>query len=246
MKLTNHFGISTPLTSCHQHNEKGKSGEIVQRMLSENIDVALVTDAGTPAVSDPGTYLVKQAAQAGIPVYAVAGPTAMAAAVSVSGFDVTEFTFCGFLPRQKNELREKLLDIGRRCTCAVIHESPFRVKELVRMIADTLPGALISASCDLTKLHELTIRGNAEEVLGMLEENEKSDKGEYCLVVDMRAVSLPEEKSPAAQISLEAQLFEKLLSGLSMRDAMRELQSAGYKKNLLYTASLRVKEMLAS
>jgi len=244
MKLTSHFGISTPLTSCHQHNEKGKSCEIVRRMLDEDIDVALVTDAGTPAVSDPGTYLVKEAAQAGIPVYAVAGPSAMAAAVSVSGFDLTEFTFYGFLPRKPGELKEKLRQIGRESQGAVIHESPYRVKDLMKTVAEVLPQAKVSASCDLTKLHELTIRGTVQEVVRMLEENEKSDKGEYCIVLDLREVPKEEQTPDLPHISLEAQLVELMLEGYSLRDASKILQEKGEKKNAVYAASLHVKGIM--
>lgn len=242
-KLTTHFGIDTPLISCHQHNERGRSGEIVARMLAEEIDVALVTDAGTPAISDPGTELVRAVAEAGLPVLAVSGPSACVSAVSVSGFDFPAFTFYGFLPREKKELQEKLLEIGRKGEGAVFHESPHRVKALVAAIGETLPGARLSVSCDLTKLHELTIRGTAAEILSALEQNEKSEKGEYCLVCDLRDVSLPAEK-PAVQASLEAQLFEGLLDGLSMRDAMKELVEKGEKKNAVYAASLRIKEFL--
>lgn len=242
-KLTTHFGIDTPLISCHQHNERGRSGEIVARMLAEEIDVALVTDAGTPAISDPGTELVRAVAEAGLPVLAVSGPSACVSAVSVSGFDFSAFTFYGFLPREKKELQEKLLEIGRKGEGAVFHESPHRVKALVAAIGETLPGARLSVSCDLTKLHELTIRGTAAEILSALEQNEKSEKGEYCLVCDLRDVSLPAEE-PAVQASLEAQLFERLLDGLSMRDAMKELVEKGEKKNAVYAASLRIKEFL--
>lgn len=242
-KLTTHFGIDTPLISCHQHNERGRSGEIVARMLAEEIDVALVTDAGTPAISDPGTELVRAVAEAGLPVLAVSGPSACVSAVSVSGFDFRAFTFYGFLSREKKELQEKLLEIGRKGEGAVFHESPHRVKALVAAIGETLPGARLSVSCDLTKLHELTIRGTAAEILSALEQNEKSEKGEYCLVCDLRDVSLPAEK-PAVQASLEAQLFERLLGGLSMRDAMKELVEKGEKKNAVYAASLRIKEFL--
>ena len=242
-KLTNHFGIETPLISCHQHNEKGRAPEIVQRMLSEDMDVAVVTDAGTPAISDPGTELVRAAADAGIPVIAVAGPTAFAAAVSVSGFDFSSFTFYGFLPRGNTELKEKLLDIGRKSEGAIFHESPHRIKTLVAAIAETLPGAVLSVSCDLTKLHELTLRGTPEAVLAALEANEKSEKGEYCVVADLRAVSLPEEK-PAVNASLEARLFDLLLQGWSMRDAVARLTAQGEKKNAVYAASLKVKEYI--
>ena len=240
-KLTTHFGIDTPLVSCHQHNERGRAREIVEKMLAQELDVAVVTDAGTPAISDPGTELVRAAAEAGIPVVAVAGPTAMAAAVSVSGFDFSSFTFYGFLPRGDRELRDKLRDIGRKSEGAVFHESPHRVKALVAAIGEALPGAVLSVSCDLTKLHELTLRGTPETILAALEANEKSEKGEYCVVADLRGVTLPEEK-PAVQASLEARLFDLLLNGNSLRDAVSVLVEAGEKKNALYAASLKVKE----
>lgn len=242
-KLTTHFGVDTPLISCHEHNERGRAEELVARMLREDIDVAVVTDAGTPAISDPGTALVRAAAESGIPVLAVSGPSACVSAVSVSGFDFSAFTFYGFLPREKKELREKLLQIGRKGEGAVFHESPHRVKTLVAAIADTLPGARLSVSCDLTKLHELTLRGAPEEILARLEENEKSEKGEYCVVADLRQVKLPEE-APVAQTSLEARLFEGLLRGESLRAAMQALISTGEKKNAVYAASLRVKALL--
>ena len=242
-KLTTHFGIDTPLISCHQHNEKGRAPEIVSRMISEDMDVAVVTDAGTPAISDPGVELVRAAAESGIPVIAVAGPSAFAAAVSVSGFDFSSFTFYGFPPRNPRELREKLLDAGKKSEGAVFHESPHRVKALVQAIGETLPGAKLSVSCDLTKLHELTLRGDPEAVLAALESNEKSEKGEYCVVADLRGVKLPEEK-PAVQASLEARLFDLLLEGRTLRDAVADLTAQGEKKNAVYAASLRVKELL--
>ena len=242
-KLTTHFGIDTPLVSCHQHNERGRAAEIVERMLTEDMDVAVVTDAGMPAISDPGTELVRAAAEKGIEVLAVAGPTAFAAAVAVSGFDFSSFTFYGFLPRGNTELKEKLMDIGRKSEGAVFHESPHRVKALVAAIRDALPGAVLSVSCDLTKLHELTLRGTPEAVLAALKANEKSEKGEYCVVADLRAVSLPEEK-PAVNASLEARLFDLLLQGWSMRDAVARLTAQGEKKNAVYAASLKVKEYI--
>lgn len=242
-KLTTHFGIITPLVSCHQHNEKSRAAELVARMEAEEMDVAVVTDAGTPAISDPGTELVRLAAEKGIPVLAVAGPSAFAAAVSVSGFDFSSFTFYGFLPRNANELRERLLEIGRKSEGAVFHESPHRVKALVSAIAQTLPWARLSVSCDLTKLHELTLRGTPEEILAALEQNEKSEKGEYCLVADLRAGRVPEQ-APVVQASLEARLFDLMLTGMSLREGMAALMEQGEKKNAVYAASLRVKAML--
>ena len=242
-KLTQHFGIDTPMTSCHRHNEQGKADQIVRRMLDEQIDVALVTDAGTPAISDPGTYLVKAAAEAGIEVVAVAGPSAMACALSVSGIDVTEFTFLGFMPREKKPLREALLDAADRTQAGIVHESPYRVLDFMRVLADTLPQAYVSVSCDLTKLHELTLRGPVDRVLAQMESNEKTEKGEYCIVIDFRNVPKREAKANT-DICLEARLLDKVLSGLDLRDAGKQLISEGEKKNAVYAATLRLKDML--
>lgn len=243
MKLTQRFGIETPLTSCHRHNEQGKAESIVRRMLEEGIDVAVVTDAGTPAISDPGTILVRQAAEAGIEVVAVPGPSAMAAAMSVSGIDVTEFTFLGFLPREKKDLQAALRSAAQRTQAGIVHESPYRVLDFMRVLADTLPQAYVSVSCDLSKLHELTLRGPVAEVLACMEANEKTEKGEYCIVIDFRAVPR-EEPRAASPLCLEARLLDLLLQGADMRDASRRLVEEGEKKNAVYAAALRLKGML--
>lgn len=243
-KLLNVFGIDTPLTSCHQHNEDTKGAWLAERMLTEGIDVAVTTDAGTPCISDPGYGLVKACVERGIEVIPVPGCCAAVSALSVSGFDTREFAFYGFLPREKKELREKLLDMARSVPVAAVHESPYRVIELVETIADTLPETRISCSCDLTKLHEKTIRGTAGEVLALLRANPKAEKGEYCLILDFHEVKLAEEKAPSAEVSLEAQLVEQLLQGLDLRDAQCELVLQGAKKNAVKQAALRLKRLL--
>ena len=242
--LLNHFGIDTPCISNHQHNEERRAASLPQRMLEENLTVAVVTDAGTPAISDPGSVLVREAAELGVEVLAVPGPTAMASALSVSGFDTREFAFYGFLPRGGKELTQKLLAMKRSgVPIGVVHESPHRVIELVRAIAATLPGCRVSASCDLTKLHEKTIRGTADEVLAMLQENEKAEKGEYCLVLDMSDVSIEEER-PAVQASPEAQIFEALMQGCDWREAGERLSAQGMKRNDVYRARMAVQRFL--
>ena len=243
MKLTQRFGIETPLTSCHRHNEQGKAEGIVRRMLEEGIDVAVVTDAGTPAIADPGTILVRQVAEAGIEVVAVPGPSAMAAAMSVSGIDVTEFTFLGFLPREKKDLQAALRSAAQRTQAGIVHESPYRVLDFMRVLADTLPQAYVSVSCDLSKLHELTLRGPVAEVLARMEANDKTEKGEYCIVIDFRAVPREEPKAEST-LCLEARLLDLLLQGADMRDASRRLVEEGEKKNAVYAAALRLKGML--
>lgn len=240
-KLLSAFDIHTPLTSCHEHNETGKAQEIIARMLAEGIAVALTTDAGTPCISDPGSVLVDLAVRNGIEVVAIPGAIAIVAALSVSGFALDEFTFYGFLPRQKNALAAKLMEMASRSKIAVVYESPHRVMDLLGAIRELLPNTLCSVSCDLTKKFELTLHGTVSEVLRMLMDNPKAEKGEYCLVLKWR--DTPEEETKQ-EASLEAMLFDCVLQGLSVRDGMETLISRGYRKNAVYAASLRLKELL--
>ena len=243
MKLCQVFDIRTPLTSCHRHNEEDKGEAIAARMAEEGIDAAVVTDAGTPCVSDPGWGLIRAALDRGFPVIPVPGCCAAVAALSVCGFDTREWAFFGFLPREKKELIRRLREMARRTPVAVVHESPYRVTELMAVIAETLPETRVSASCDLTKLHELTLRGTAAEVLAALRANPKAEKGEYCLVLDFHLLPPAEEAAPAAPQSLEARLLEQLLAGLSLRDAQTALADAGEKKNAVKAAALRLRKL---
>ena len=244
-QLLTHFDIHTPCVSNHRHNEEGRAALLVQRMLEENLDVALVTDAGTPAISDPGSFLAAEAAAAGIEVLAVPGPTAMASALSVSGFDTREFAFYGFLPRKKSELEEKLKAIaGSGVPVAVVHESPHRVIDLLKTICGTLPGCRVSASCDLTKLHEKTVRGTAEQVLETLEADEKAEKGEYCLVLDLHDVRLPEARQAETALPLEARILCAMMEGADLREAAARLTEQGEKRNEVYRAKEAVRAFL--
>lgn len=242
-KLLAAFDIHTPLTSCHEHNERVKAEWIVQRMLTEGIDVALATDAGTPCISDPGSLLAAEAIRNGIPVLAVPGPSAMAAALSVSGLAVEEFTFYGFLPRQKAALREKLLEMAQRSKIAVVHESPHRVADLLEGILAVLPHTYVSASCDLSKKFELTVRGEVGEVLATLAANPKADRGEYCLALEWH--DTVEQPTVPCALSLEARLFDGLVRGQTLRDSIDALLAEGERKNAVKAAALHVKAMLA-
>ena len=244
-QLLTHFDIHTPCVSNHRHNEEGRAAPLVQKMLEENLDVALVTDAGTPAISDPGSFLAAEAAAAGIEVLAVPGPTAMASALSVSGFDTREFAFYGFLPRKKSELEEKLKAIaGSGVPVAVVHESPHRVIDLLKAVCGTVPGCRVSASCDLTKLHEKTVRGTAEQVLETLEADEKAEKGEYCLVLDLHDVRLPEARQAETALPLEARILCAMMEGADLREAAARLTEQGEKRNEVYRAKEAVRAFL--
>ena len=214
-----------------------------QRILEEDLSAALVTDAGTPCISDPGSEVVRECAESGIPVIPIPGCSAGIAAVSISGFDAREFAFYGFLPREKKDIRAKLEEIARGVKVAILHESPFRITELTEIIAETLPEARLTVCCDLTKLHEKTLRGTPEEVLKALQANEKTEKGEYCVVLDLHNVFLPEPATEAAEWPLEAKLIEEMKQGSTLREAQEKLISKGEKKNAVKQAALTLKKL---
>ena len=243
MKLCQVFSLKAPLVSCHRHSEDSKAPGLARKILDEDLSAALVTDAGTPCISDPGSEVVKACAEAGIPVIPVPGCCAGIAAVSVSGYDAREFAFYGFLPREKKEIRAKLEEIARGAKVAILHESPFRITELTEVIGETLPGAMLTVCCDLTKLHEKTLRGTPEEVLRELKANEKTEKGEYCVVLDLHGVSLPEPETGAAEWPMEAKLIEEMKQGRTLREAQEALAAKGEKKNAVKQAALTLKKL---
>ncbi len=243
MKLCQVFGLKAPLVSCHRHSEDSKAPGLARKILEGDLAAALVTDAGTPCISDPGCEVVRACAEAGIPVIPVPGCCAGIAAVSVSGYDAREFAFYGFLPREKKDIRAKLEEIARGVKVAILHESPFRIIELTEVIADTLPGVKMTVCCDLTKLHETTLRGTPEEVLQALKSNEKTEKGEYCVVLDLHGITLPEKETETAEWSLEAKLIEAMKQGMNLREAQETLTAAGEKKNAVKQAALTLKKL---
>ncbi|MBR4441959.1 MAG: 16S rRNA (cytidine(1402)-2'-O)-methyltransferase [Clostridia bacterium] len=242
MKLLGHLGLSKPAVSCHRHNEESRSGVIIERMLAENLTVALTCDAGTPAVSDPGQLLVDAAWRAGIEVRPVCGPSATVTALSAAGFDAREFAFYGFLPRESKPLREKLAAIRETgIPVAVVYESPHRVVKLTEAICQTLPGCNLAVCCDLSKLYEKIYRGPCEAVLEQLRANPNVEKGEYCLVIDLSPLPPPEKKSdtlPADVVMLRA-----ILDGADLAAAEETAREAGCPRNDIYRARLRIQAL---
>ena len=243
MKLLNHWDIKKSLISCHRHNEEDKAPHIVERMLAENLTVALTCDAGTPGISDPGHLLVRACWEAGIPVEPVCGPSAVVTALSASGFDAKEFAFYGFLPREKKFLREKLDSIRRAgVPVFVLYESPHRVVDLVEQLAEVWPQCMLCVCSDLTKRYEKMYRGTAPEVLAQLSANPNVDKGEYCMAVDISMLPPLEEKA-APQITAELFLLSRILEGDDFDEAVDAAKEAGYPRNELYKAKLKVGEL---
>ena len=244
MKLAQVFGFHARMVSCHRHNEENKALSIAEQIAAENLTASLVTDAGTPCISDPGNEVVRACNDKGIQVIPVPGCCAGIAALSVSGADAREFSFYGFLPREKKNLKEKLTAIRAGCPVAVIHESPFRITDLTECIAEILPQAKMTVCCDLTKLHEKTIHGSPAEVLAELRGNEKTEKGEYCVVLDLHAVPAPEKETPEAVLSVEAKLIETMKRGMTLREAQEALTAAGEKKNAVKQAAITLKKLM--
>ena len=243
MKLCQVFGLKTPLVSCHRHSEDSKAPGLARKILEEDLAAALVTDAGTPCISDPGNEVVRACADAGIPVIPIPGCSAGIAAVSISGYDAKEFAFYGFLPREKKDIRAKLETIAQGPKVAVLHESPFRITELTAIIAETLPGVKMTVCCDLTKLHEKTLRGTPAEVLKALKANEKTEKGEYCVVLDLHDTNPQKEEPAAAEWPTEARIVEEMKQGATLREAQERLIARGEKKNAVKQAALTLKKL---
>lgn len=244
MKLLNHLGIRKPLVSCHRHNERERAEEIVARMLSEDLTVCLTSDAGTPAVSDPGYALVAAARAAGIEISPVAGPSAMTAALSVSGFSPGPFAFLGFLPRERSALDAALNDFEKTgLPVFVAYESPHRVVKLVEAVAEKFPDARVLSACDLTKKFERIDCGPATDVLAALQNNPNVDKGEYVLAVEIPPRKIEEAPSKPADAALF--ILESMLSGASLA-AAADAALASFPRNEVYRAKLRVRDLLAA
>ena len=242
MKLLNQFDIKKPMTSCHRHNEDQKAPQIVERMLAEDMTVALTCDAGTPGISDPGHLLVRACWEAGIPVEPVCGPSAVVTALSASGFDAREFAFYGFLPREKKALSDKLDAIRRAgMPVFVLYESPHRIVELVDAIAGKWPECMLCVCSDLTKRYERIYRGAAGGVLEQLRANASVEKGEYCVAVDISM--LPPVEVPVQRPGVTAWMLERVLEGEELREAAAAALEAGYPRNEVYRAKLKIGEM---
>jgi 16S rRNA (cytidine1402-2'-O)-methyltransferase len=181
-KLLSHFDIHTPTVSYHDHSSNNKQAKLVSRLV-EGEDVALVSDAGTPAISDPGMRLVEAAYQAGVEVVSVPGPSAVVAALSIAGLPADEFTFFGFVPRKKG--RESFFNtVNESPRTVVFYESPHRFEKTINALAAILPENRTVVVCrELTKQFESVVRGSAQFAAGYFAEHDDEIRGEFCIIV---------------------------------------------------------------
>ncbi len=233
LKLLSHLGIKKPLVSYYRHNTDEAGGKLLER-LQAGENVALCTDAGTPAVSDPGEDLVVLCAQHEVPVVALPGPCALITALSVSGLPTARFTFEGFLPMNKKNRRSQLEELKAEGRTMIFYEAPHKLKNTLDDLLETFgPGRRVSLCRELTKLHEEVIRttlAGAAELYG-----EKEPRGEYVLVVE-GARPVKEEATLEDGLARVGELME---DGLSRKDAVKQAaKELGLSRNELYAAAV--------
>ena len=234
IKLLNHLEIKKPLVSYHEHNKQDSGRQILDRLLSGQ-SCALVTDAGTPAISDPGEDLVRLCAQNGVPVSAIPGPCAAITALAVSGLPTGRFTFEGFLSGNKKSRREHLNSLLSEPRTMIFYEAPHKVRATLQDLLDTFgPTRHITLCRELTKLHEEILRMTLQEAVSFYTENDP--RGEYVLVVE-GAVSTVSD-TPTLEDCLD-RIQQLRASGASLKDAAKQVsRESGIPRNTLYEAAL--------
>ena len=236
LKLLNHLGIKKSLVSYYEHNKAFKGDIIVERILAGET-CALVSDAGSPAISDPGEDLVKQCAQAGITVCAIPGPCAAITALSISGLATGRFCFEGFLSTSKKSRREHLESLVNEQRTMIFYEAPHKLPATLESMAEVFgPDRPISLCRELTKLHEEVVRTTLGGAIALYEE--QPPKGEFVLVV---AGAAPPEKIVATQEDAAERVAALMEEGMSRKDAIKQTaKELGLPKNVVYDAALNL------
>ncbi|MBI5025671.1 MAG: 16S rRNA (cytidine(1402)-2'-O)-methyltransferase [Nitrospirae bacterium] len=234
-KLLTHYGISKPLISYWSEKEKIRAEDVLER-LKAGQDVALISDAGTPGISDPGGVLIRKAIDEGINVVPIPGPSALIAAISISGLPTERFIFIGFLPAKEAQRKKVLQELAFEDKTITFYEAPHRVLETLTDMEYVLGNRRVVVIRELTKLHEEILRGNISDILDEMEE--RTIAGEYVIVVEGR---LLEEKLSDVDALLEISALMK--KGLGRKEAVKRVaESYGLSKKELYDRSLKESE----
>ena len=238
LKLLNHLGIKKSLVSYYEHNKAVSGGKILERILAGET-CALVSDAGSPAISDPGEQLVKQCAAAGVPVCAIPGPCAVITALSISGQSTGRFCFEGFLSTARKSRREHLESLAQEQRTMVFYEAPHKLLSTLEDMAAVFGADRPISLCrELTKLHEEVIRTTLGDAVAQF--RQAPPRGEFVLVI---AGAPPEDAPAATGQDAAARVAQLMEAGLPRKDAVRQAsQELGLSRNAVYDASLSGEE----
>lgn len=219
IKLLNHFEIQTPMTSYHEYNKVDKAKYLVN-LMQEGKNIAVITDAGTPGISDPGEEVVKQAIKENIEIIPIPGACALINALIASGLNTKEFAFYGFLPLDKKLRNEKMEDIQKQNKTIIFYEAPHRLEKTLAELLDRFGNIEIVIAKELTKIHESFIRGRIEDILPTL----KDVKGEYIILFEMHSKTEKQiEVETLNQMTLEEQYKYYENQGMNKKDIIKRI-----------------------
>lgn len=240
IKLLNHFNIKKTLISYHMHNEQGKSDEILNR-LREGENIALVSDAGMPGISDPGSVIVKKCIEEGLDFEVLPGATAFATALIYSGLDSSAFTFRGFIPRDTKSRKIVVEELKNQKETLIFYEAPHRLLSTLTFLLDSFGDRNIAACRELTKIHEEIVRGKISEVIEHFKIN--SPRGEFVLVLDGLSEEEIERESRASWegLSIEEHIIKYMEDGFSKKDSIKMVaKDRKLQKNEVYKFSTNI------
>lgn len=227
LKLLNHFEINKPMFSYHRHNEDVKTDLVINKLL-EGKNIAIVTDAGTPGISDPGEVAVKQAIEEGITVIPIPGACAMVNALVASGLDTNQFAFYGFLPLNNKNRKEQIDELIKEKKTAILYEAPHRIIDTLKEIDKNLSDRKVVVAHELTKIHESFYRGTPTEVI----EKIGNPKGEYVILIEGNKV---EEENELLNLSLEDHYKYYENQGFEKKEIIKKIaKDRGVNKNTIY------------
>lgn len=238
IKLMNHFEITTPMTSYHEFNKYDKAKVLVEKML-EGTDIALITDAGTPAISDPGEELVRQCLEAGIEVTSLPGPSAFVTALTLSGKKTRRFCFEAFLPYDKKEREEVLAELKKETRTILLYEAPHKLKKTLADLYEVLGDRPVSIVKELTKKHETNLRTTLGKAITYYEEEDP--RGEYVLVIEGadREILKEEAMRPFLKMTVPEHVQYYIDRGMDKKSAMKQVaKDRGVGKREIYQALL--------
>lgn len=241
LKLFNYFDIKNKLIAYHKFNEKEKSSSVLKQ-LQDGKNMALITDAGTPLICDPGYVIVELARKNNIEVIGIPGPSAVITSLSISGFEVNNFSFYGFFPRITKDKKELINNIKKSdINLFVFYESPKRIMDSLEYISNELNKSKVFVASDITKLHEKHYFGDINDVIDELKNNEKSNLGEYTIILKKEN----QEENKLQDISIEAMLVDIIVKdNVGLKEAIEILsKSTNLSKKDIYNASLNLKKL---